>query len=134
MTITKMAFFVTNAATADDACDVGIYSLSGTVLNLLGSSGSTTGRLNSTGLKTLNLLAPAALVAGQVYYIAIACGALGGSAAGLAATNANPFLSTVFGSSVPQIEQSFNSANFPLAASAAASGPITSAPILALLQ
>jgi hypothetical protein len=136
MTITKMAFFVTTAAAADDACDVGIYAVNGTAVNLLSSSGSTLGKLNSTGLKQVNLQAAVALVAGQIYYVAFAMGAAGGSVASLQSTCPHPFLTNMFitGASVPQIEQSFNNANFPLAAAPAVSGPISCAPILALIQ
>jgi len=136
MTITKMAFFVMNAATADDACDAGIYGVSGSAVNLMGSSGSTLGKLNSVGQKIVNLQAPVALVAGQIYYAAFAAGAFGGTGANLQMSCPHPFLSQMFvtGQSVPNVEQSFNNANFPLAAAPAVSGPISCAPILALIQ
>jgi hypothetical protein len=134
MSITKMAFFVMTAATADDACDVGIYSVSGSAVSLMSSTGSTLGKLNSTGQKILNLQAPVALVAGQIYYVAFAAGAFGGTGANLQMTCPHPFLSNMFSGVVPSIEQSFNNANFPLAAAPAVSGPISCAPILALIQ
>jgi hypothetical protein len=133
MSITKMAFFVTSAAAADDACDVGIYSVSGSAISLMGSAGSTLGKLNSTGMKVVNLQAPVALVAGQIYYTAFAMGAAGGSVAFVQMCCPHPFLSSMFGSGAPWVEQSFNGANFPLGASAVG-GPISCAPILALLQ
>jgi hypothetical protein len=52
MAITLMAFEVTTAASVDDACDVGIYNAS---LTRLGSSGATSGKLNTTGVKTCTL-------------------------------------------------------------------------------
>jgi hypothetical protein len=134
MSITKMAFFVATAAAANDNCDVGIYAVNAGAFSLLGSSGSTAGLLNSTGLKQASLLAPVSLVAGQIYYAAFASGTPGGAVATLQTTLPHPNLNTMFGPSPPQMEQTFNNANFPLAAAPAAAGPITSCPILALLQ
>jgi len=90
--------------------------------------------LNSTGLKTLNLQAPVALVAGQIYYAAFAVGAFGGTGASLQMCCPNPFLSTMFGGAVPNLEQTFNNANFPLGAAPVVGGPISCCPILALIQ
>jgi len=131
-TISKIGFVVTTAASVDDACDVGIYDSGG---NRLGSAGSTSGRLNSTGAKTVNLTAPVALTQGTVYYAAFAYGAVGGTVASLVVTSvANSLLFQMFGGGAPAMEQSFNNAAFPLPAVFGTSGGITSAPILALQQ
>jgi len=135
-TITKIAFFVTTAASADDPCDVGIYDALGSPLNRLGSSGSVSGLLNSTGLKQASLSAGVPLVQGQVYYAAFSAGPVGGTAGGLQVTApANAQVFTLFGNTSPLIEQSWTAAGFPLPATfSVLSGAITNAPILALLQ
>lgn len=81
----SIAFGVTVAATADDAVDVGIFSVVNRVLVRLGSLGATTGRLNTTGVKEITLPTPITLQAGRVYYIGLSVGAVGGTAATLAA-------------------------------------------------
>jgi hypothetical protein len=134
MSITKIAFFVVTAASLDDPCDVAIYD-SASPLNRLGSSGSVSGLLNSTGLKQPALSAPVALVAGQIYYAAFGAGPIGGTAAQLQMTMAaNSIIFQLFGASAPLIEQSWAAAGFPLPATFGTQGVITSAPILALLQ
>jgi len=132
-TISKIGFSVTAAATADDPCDVGIYDAAG---NKLGSSGSTTGRLNSTGVKTVNLLAPVAVVAGQVYYAAFGSGPLGGTAAQVAMLSMASFnLSLGFGALVGQRETPGAIGVFPLPATLAAiTGDLAGIPIMALMQ
>jgi hypothetical protein len=133
-TITKMSFVVTTAAGANDNCDVGIFNSGCTTL--LGSAGSTAGKLNGLGAQTVNLAAPVAVVAGTVYYAAFSSGAQGGTAASLAmstlAGSAN--IATVFGTSAGLVLQNFNNAQFPLAAPFTIGGPITSVPLLALVQ
>lgn len=79
MTIVKIGFVVTTAATADDAVDVGLFSASGARLV---SSGATTGKVNSTGAKTITVTSTP-LTAGTVYYAGLAYGAVGGTAATL---------------------------------------------------
>jgi hypothetical protein len=131
MPISKIAFYVATAATADDPCDVGIYS--GAAARL-GSSGSQSGLLNSLGLKTVTLLALVNLIAGQTYYAAFACGPVGGTVVALTVTVISPNLGNAFGALAPNIEQSFNNAAFPLPATFATTGAITSCPALALIQ
>jgi hypothetical protein len=131
-TISKVGFSVVAAATADDPCDVGVYDAAG---NKLGSSGSTTGRLNSTGAKTVNLLTPVAVVAGQVYYAAFGSGPLGGTAAQLTMATINFNLGYMFGSGAGQQEQPGVNGTFPLPASMGATpSSLGSCPILALMQ
>jgi len=131
--VTKISFFVTTAASVDDPCDVGIYDSAATP-NRLGSSGSTSGLLNSTGLKQAALTAPVALVQGQIYYAALACGTVGGTAAQLQLTTVLGSMPILFGSAAGQIEQYANTPGFPLAATASAPVMLNNAPILALLQ
>jgi hypothetical protein len=131
MTVSKIAFMVATAATADDPCDVGIYSGAAT---RLGSSGSQSGLLNSLGLKTVTLPTPVNLIAGQTYYAAFAYGAAGGTAATLTVTSVSANFCNAFGALPPYIEQSFNNAAFPLPATFATAGPITSCPAFALIQ
>lgn len=64
MTARALAYRVAVVAANDDPVEVGILSSTGVVLV---SSGSVTGRLNSTGLKTITL-ADTNLTAGQTYY------------------------------------------------------------------
>lgn len=135
LTITKIAFFVTTAATADDPCDVGIYDGLGSLPNRLGSSGSVSGLLNSTGKKQANLSAGVPLTRGQIYYASFAYGTPGGTPANLQmiAVN-NPVVLTLFGSQFPYIEHAYNNAMCPLPPTFTVPGQTTNAPILALLQ
>lgn len=134
MTITKVGICLTVAATVDDPVDVGIYQWagSGQAINRLGSTGALNGILNAApGNKILNLLAPVALVGGQVYYAAAGCGTVGGTAAQLAGVASS--CGTLFGSSVPLMEM-ITMGGFPLPASYPTPGAPGSAPIIALLQ
>jgi hypothetical protein len=130
--ILNVGFCVSTAAGSDDPCDVGIYDAAG---NRLGSSGSTAGKLNSLGNKTIALQAPVQLVKGQVYYAAFACGAIGSTAASLVMTSmgGSSTIFGLFGNFLPQIEQSFQGI-FPLPNPATLAGAITSAPIVALME
>lgn len=132
LTVSKLSFVVNAAATADDPCDVGIFNQAGTVL--LGSSGSASGRLNSTGVKQVNLQAPVSLVAGQVYYAAFAYGPVGGTAAQIITTNAmlNSFTG-MFGPGQGTAEGEFASNAFPLVAPIVPGGPYATIPIMALM-
>ena len=131
--ISKIAFFVTTAAGANDNCDVGIFNSAGTTL--LASAGSTAGKLNqSPGPQTVTFTAPTAIRAGTVYYAAFACGTFGGTAAQLAMTNlaSGANLGILFGSTVGLIEQTFQASAFPITAPATTAGAVTSAPIMSL--
>lgn len=86
---------VSVAANTDDSCRIGIYD--GTLANLLGSSVSTAGQLNSTGNKVIQLQAAVTLTPGNVYYSAFIA-ALAGTAAQFASGNAgNAFFVNLFG-------------------------------------
>jgi hypothetical protein len=133
MTITKIAFCLTTAATADDPCDVGIYSPTNPLTRLV-SAGSQSGLLNSAlGVKQVTIT-PISLTAGQVYYAAFAVGAIGGTSAQIVMNAMNSSFMAAFGSVPPNLEQTFNNTSFPLPASLASGGGITSAPAYALLQ
>ncbi len=80
--ITEVAFYVSNAATANDNCDVGVYLPNGT---LVASNGGVAGKVNSTGVQTVPLTV--ALVPGIAYYAAFAYGSVGGTAASLLTTS-----------------------------------------------
>lgn len=131
-TITKVSFCVYTAATADDPCDVGIFS--GTTL--LGSSGPTTGKLNVQGQSVVNLAAGVPLIGGQVYHAAFAYGPVGGTAATLLKTvltaSGAAQLAALFGASPPQLEQGYWG-RYPLASGGFIAG-LDRAPIMALLQ
>lgn len=131
-TISKIGFVVATGATADDPCDVGIFNAGGTVL--LGSSGSTLGRLNSVGVKTVNLQTPVLLTQGVVYYAAFVCGAIGGTSATLVlATVSQGVLPLMFGL-IPAVELGIQQPLFPLAAPFVPTGTPNTAPIMALQQ
>lgn len=115
MTIAKIAFCVSTAAGADDACDVGI--LSANLATLLGSKGATTGLLNSTGAKVVTLGTPIALTKHTVYYAAFSVGTFGGTAASLVmASWASGGASQLFGSTGPSTEMAIQAAGHPIAA------------------
>jgi hypothetical protein len=132
-TISKIGFGVVNAATVDDPCDVGIYDAAG---NLLRSSGSTLGKLNTTGAKTVPLTAPIALVAGAVYYAAMAYGTIGGTSAGITMTSPPASgATTMFGNAYGPSEQwLLSSGGFPLPNPLVGGGAVVNCPILALMQ
>jgi hypothetical protein len=115
MSIVKIGFVTTVAATNDDACDVALYNAAGTLLT---SSGSTSGKMNATaGAQTVAITATA-LTAGTAYYAALCYGTVGGTAATLAtflppASNANTAL--MFGSGLGAAETAVKNAAFPLA-------------------
>ncbi len=133
-TITRMTFALTTAAAANDNCDVGIFSAD--VQTLLGSAGSTAGKLNVAvpSVQTLTLAAPVLLLEGQVYYGAFAVGTFGGAGASVTMTSMSPPSTQLFGPLVPLIAQTFQAAAFPLAAPLVPAGAITSCPILGLLR
>jgi len=115
ITITKIAFGTTVAATTNDNCDVGIFSSDGTTL--LRSSGSTAGKLNAAaGVQTVTLTSGIALTAGTIYYVAFAYGTVGGTAATIAMTNYAGQIVSLMGSAMPNLEQGIQAAAFPLAA------------------
>lgn len=125
MVITKLGFAVVTAAGADDACTVAVYS---SALVRLGTSAATTGKLNGTGVKTVDLTAALTIPPG-VYYAGFSNGALGGTAGILQGTGyAAGFSSEIFGTSAGQYEFGTMAAAHPLpdpfVRAQAGSGPI----------
>lgn len=132
-TISKVGFGVVTGATVDDPVDVGIYD--STLATLLSSSGSRSGLLNSAGQKVVPLAAPVQLVEEQVYYAALSCGAIGGTAAVTANCVPGGYLPQHFGQNAPQGELLHKIPFFPLAANPQPSPVATAnnAPVLALI-
>jgi hypothetical protein len=132
MTINLIAFVVTTAAGADDACDVGIYDAS---YSRIVSAGATTGKLNSTGVKTITI-SPTTLVAGTVYYAAFSVVTpFGGTAASLVmTTTSSGSMFDLFGTTAGLREVTFQSAAHPLAATFTSGGNVSAVPILALRE
>jgi len=131
MTITKIGFCVVVAASVNDACDAGIFSGDGAIL--LGSAGSTLGKLNgAVGMQTLTLQAPVSLVAGQVYYAAWA-GAVGGTSVQTAQFIVPAVLDLPFGTAPPNIEAAMKDPGIPIVAPMGVSTTgVGQGPILAL--
>jgi hypothetical protein len=111
MVVSSIAFSVSTAASNDDEVDVGIYDAGGARLV---SSGATTGRLNSTGRKTV-AIAPTLLRAGRFYYLAISTGAVGGTPATLIAVSPGSLGSSqFFGTTIGLVETDAASSRHPL--------------------
>lgn len=136
MTISKISFLLTVAAGANDNCDVGVFSSDG--VTLLGSAGSTAGKLNASPntVQTCNMQSNFTVRQGKVYYGAFSSGTQGGTAASVAMTSmaAGSSLCAMFGSTVGIIEQSFQASVFPIAAPLTVGGGITNCPVLILQQ
>jgi len=97
LAVSKIAFATSVAAGANDNVDVGIYNAAG---ERIVSSGATAGKLNaSAGVQTVSIT-ETALTAGTVYYAALACGALGGTAATVIMTAAGAGSGDLFGTAV----------------------------------
>lgn len=75
----RIGFIVSVAAGSNDNCLVGIYDSNGATL--LASSLSTASKLNSTGLKAVDLQTPYRLLAGFTYYVGHKIETIGGTAA-----------------------------------------------------
>jgi hypothetical protein len=115
MSITLAALAVNVAATANDACDIGVYDANG---NRLVSTGSTTGLLNVAALNTVALAI--ALAARAVYYAAFAYGAIGGTAATIIGVTWGAFhIERAFGTAPPLVLAMFKDTAFPLPATLA---------------
>lgn len=131
MTITKIGFVVSTAASIDDPVDVGIFDAT---LARLVSLGATLGLLNSLGVKA-PAIAATLLRAGTVYYAALSCGAIGGTAAQvLGAQFSIANFASIFGASPPQVECALKGASHPLPASIVTPGATGTAPFLALRE
>lgn len=131
-TITKINFVLAVSASTNDNCDAGIFNSDGTVL--LGSAGSTAGKLNvSPNQQQLTLTAGVALQQGQVYYAAFSSSGAGG--ASVAMTNVAPSSVTqVVGTTVGTTLQAFQANAFPIAAPFTSGGAIGNVPVLFLAE
>jgi hypothetical protein len=113
-TITIVSFNVSAFASADDACDVGYYTVSGSDLSKVSSTGATTGKLNTaTGVKTFTGLSWP-LTAGTVYYIAFSSGTQGGTAASLTHATMSGGGFDLFGTTVGKSLGMFKATSHPL--------------------
>lgn len=132
MTITKIAYVVSVAATNNDSVDVGIYNAA--LTTRLVSSGETAGQLNGLGVRTITVTSTP-LTAGTVYYAALVCGAVGGTAASVAGTS---FIAAgfgnIFGSTAGIAITASQEAVFPLGSSFTSGGGQASIPILAVRE
>lgn len=133
LVVASISFVVSTAASADDACDVGIYNAD--LTTRLGSAGATTGKLNSTGVKNCLLTAAVALTPGVVYYAAWSSGAQGGTGVSISAGNLTSALNgQLFGASPPQLEVGGKATSHVLPTSIATPTPTSQPPILALKE
>jgi hypothetical protein len=132
MTITLAAFAVTTASGTDDPCDVAIYD--STLANRLANVGATTGKLNTTGIKTMTFASALTLTPATVYFVAF--GAT--STATLAAVNLNSNNNAgLFGTSAPQAECLFLNSGYStglIAGPISPGGVISGAPLIALRE
>lgn len=101
-TATRMSFHVGTSG-ADDSICMGIYN--STLATRLATTGATSGVLNSTGVKDVNLTSSLELIAGSVYYAAwlTAEGATGSAVCSwVAMVGIGSHI--MFGSAAPEIE------------------------------
>jgi hypothetical protein len=129
MTIGSIAFAVATASGTNDPVDVGIYDAG---LVRLVSSGAVTGKLNSTGPKTVPV-ASTALTAGAVYYVALSAASTA-TVGTLSMANSN--MVQLFGAGVPTVEMDRSSTDtiHPLTASITSSGGTSVCPLLAIIE
>lgn len=135
MTITKIRFVTTQAATNNDACDVGIYASD--LATKLVSAGATSAVMNATAGPQAITVASTALTAGTVYYAALSYGAVGGTAAKLAMADYDALANApaLFGNATPtrEILTKVTSHPLPSSLSGAATTP-TQVPVLGISE
>lgn len=122
MTLTSVNFMVSTASGTDDPVDAGIYSASGTKLV---SSGAVTGRLNSTGVKSVTIATT--ILEPGTYYIVVAAN----STASLVSES---FIGAAFGTAMPQAEGLTKVTSYPLPATLTAMTVTDSTPTLWLRE
>lgn len=115
LSITKIAFVTTVAATNNDACDVGIYNAAG---ERIVSSGATSGKLNATAGVQEVTVSSTPITAGSVYYAALSVGAVGGTAATIAMTTAAANIGDIFGTATGTRLTAIQATAHPLPATA----------------
>lgn len=125
------------AASADDACDAGIYLYSGG-FPLLGSAGSTLGKMNAVGVREIPYRSPIQLSAGQIYSAAFAYGAQGGAGVAQPVMTSTPHgnLVQLFGNALEVNEAVYANNVFPLPDPfpTATQSRIGTVPIMALVE
>lgn len=119
MLIKNINFKVMTASGTDDPVDVAILD---STLTRLSSSGSTTGRLNSTGIKSVTI-PDVMLQAGSVYYVSIS----GTSTASLLFA---VVIGDAFGTAAPLAEGLSKAATFPIGTSVAGMAVANAVPFL----
>jgi hypothetical protein len=115
--IAQIAFVVSTAAGADDPCDVGIYD---STLTRIVSSGATTGKLNSVGVKTIPLVVT--LTPGQIYYAGFAASLTGTAPVVVQASYGNTSVTQLWGGAAPNTLAHFKDTSYPLPATIASPG------------
>jgi hypothetical protein len=106
----KFSFVVTTAATVNDKIEITVYDGGG---NRIATSGEKEGLVNTTGIKTVQLVG-LTLVRGQTYYIVISYGPVGGVAATIQSANFNATnVSGIFGGAPPAVRAMQKGASYP---------------------
>jgi hypothetical protein len=124
--IAQIAFAVTTAAGADDPCDVGIYD---SALTRIASSGATTGKLNSLGMKTIPLAVT--LTPGQIYYAAFAASLTGTAPVVVQASYGNSSVVQMLGGTAPNTLGHIKDTSYPLPATITSPAIASLFPLLA---
>jgi hypothetical protein len=101
--VQSVCVVVTTASATNDNGDVGIWSGTGT---LLGSAGSTAGKLNVAGVSVFPLTTAVTLSPGSTYYVGFAYGASAapGTLAAIVSPLSNNAATQVFGAAYPAAE------------------------------
>lgn len=134
MTITKVGFIVETLDATDDPVHAGGYTVSGTTLTLVGGgSGAVSGKLNSTGIKTVTI-PTLTLAQGQTGYISLLVPTVTGTPQLLASNGTDGLRCWVFGTTAPNGEAGIIDTRTTLIASAdttsAWAQPVAALPIL----
>lgn len=135
LTVVKIGFVTTLAATNDDACDVGIYASD--LATKLVSAGATTGKMNATAGPQSITVSSTALTAGTTYYLAFSYGTVGGTAGRLLMADYNSIANApaIYGNTAGKREMFTKAASHPLPASlTSADATTTQAPMLTALE
>lgn len=104
MSLVSVNFVVATASSTDDPVDVGVYGSSGTKLV---SSGAVTGKLNSTGVKSV-AIATTVVEPGPIYVVV--------ATSSTATLLFDTFIGAAFGTAMPQAEGLAKATSYPLPA------------------
>lgn len=131
MQIIAVQFVVQTLANNDDAVEIAILDAS---YNKLVTTGSTTGKLNSTGNKRIALPSSQLLRAGTVYYVALAA-QVQGTAAVLSGANYNQGgAQFIFGTTAGTQDGTFQNSARPIPSPIVAAGSISVTCAVALME